>query len=162
MTHKRRICGSSWSSSFAIGILLGAQASVACTSADGMRDRGENDRVAGTVQLALTTGGAQRFRLSAAEFAVQDAGGAVLLMLDSEADPDSEALEGELPQGSYAISLAPGWILDRRAKTVSSSKFRRRFCRVIRVRFTSSMARRPSSSTRSPPMRVSSSWVEAR
>jgi hypothetical protein len=113
MTHQRRIWGSSWRSSFTIGILLGAQASVACTSADGTRGRSGSEQVAGTVHLALTTGNAQRFRLSAAEFAVQDDFGAVLLTLDSEADPDGEALEGELPQGSYAISLAPGWILEQ-------------------------------------------------
>jgi hypothetical protein len=96
-----------------IAILLGAQASVACTSADGTRSRDGSEQVAGSVQLTLTTGGAQRFRLSAAEFAVQDGVGAVLLILDSEADPDGEVLEGELPQGSYGISLAPGWILEQ-------------------------------------------------
>jgi hypothetical protein len=94
-------------------MLLGAQASVACTSAHGVRGSGGSEQVAGTVHLALTTESAQRFRLSAAEFAVQDALGAVLLTLDSEAEPQEETLEGELPQGSYAISLAPGWILEQ-------------------------------------------------
>ena len=113
MTHKRRIWGSSFRSCCAIGVLLGAHASFACTSAQGARDSGESEQVAGTVHLALTTGSAQRFRLSAAEFAVQDALGAVVLTLDSDIEPDKEALEGELPQGSYAIALLPGWILEQ-------------------------------------------------
>lgn len=113
MTHKRRIWGSRWRSSFTIGLLLGAQASVACTSANGTRGSGGSEQVAGSVHLALTTGSAQRFRLSAAEFAVQDALGAVVLTLASDADPEREVLEGELPQGAYAISLAPGWILEQ-------------------------------------------------
>jgi hypothetical protein len=113
MTHRRRTWGSSWRSSFMLGMLLAAQASLACTSADGTRGSGGSEQSAGTVHLALTTGDVQRFRLSAAEFAVQDALGATLLTLDSDADPDGEALEGELPQGLYAISLAPGWVLEQ-------------------------------------------------
>jgi hypothetical protein len=94
-------------------MLLGAQASFACASTQGTRGSGGSEAVAGTVHLALVTASAQRFRLSAAEFAVQDALGAVLLTLDSNAEPQGEALQGELPQGSYAISLAPGWILEQ-------------------------------------------------
>ncbi|HEY3494853.1 MAG TPA: hypothetical protein VGK73_09215 [Polyangiaceae bacterium] len=113
MTHKRRIGEFSWRSSFTIAILLGAQAIAGCTSEPGATGSDGSEEVAGTVHLALATQSTQRFRLRAAEFAVQDMLGAVLLTLDSEAEPEAEALEGELPQGSYAISLAPGWRLEQ-------------------------------------------------
>jgi hypothetical protein len=94
-------------------MLLAAPAMVACTSEQSMRGSDGSEQVAGTIHLALTSGSTQRFRLSAAEFTVQDSVGAVVLTLDSETNPNEEALEGELPQGSYALSLAPGWILEQ-------------------------------------------------
>jgi hypothetical protein len=66
----------------------------------------------GRLRLPLVTPDVDKYRLSSATFDVERAG-APVATLDSEDDPDAEALTLELSPGPYTITLRDGWSLER-------------------------------------------------
>jgi hypothetical protein len=69
-------------------------------------------RELGSLYLPLVTPDAVKYRLRDALFEIAR-GGAVIASLDSDADPDAQALTAELNPGQYQVTLAGGWLLER-------------------------------------------------
>lgn len=99
--------------------LVLAFAGNACTSDDAVVINGRGDVAAaselqglGTVRLPLVTPDLQKFRLRNATFEIARSG-APVLSLDSEVDPDAQALTADLDPGQYRITLPDGWSLER-------------------------------------------------
>lgn len=66
----------------------------------------------GSLSVPLVTPDSALYRLRQAVFEVERSG-AVVLTLDSEANPDADALTGELDPGQYQVRLNPGWALEQ-------------------------------------------------
>jgi hypothetical protein len=77
----------------------------------------------GSLYLPLITPDAIRYRLRDATFEIERAG-AVVVSLDSDADPDAEALTAELSPGQYQIRLGGGWALERLEENGSATPVR--------------------------------------
>lgn len=71
----------------------------------------EAAREVGSLSLPLVTPDTGRFRLRNALFNITRSG-APVVTLDSEVDPDAEALTTDLNPGQYVIDLADGWSLE--------------------------------------------------
>jgi hypothetical protein len=65
----------------------------------------------GTLNLPLLTPTRTAFRLSAAHFVIKNSQGTQLAALDSDSNPDAQALTVSLTQGSYNVLLQDGWVL---------------------------------------------------
>lgn len=83
----------------------------------------EEAREVGSLHLALVTPDAIKYRLRDATFEVVRAG-VVIVSLDSEDDPDAEALTAELNPGQYQITLGSGWVLERLEENGSATAIR--------------------------------------
>jgi hypothetical protein len=89
----------------------------------------------GSLRLPLVTPDAAKYRLRSAVFAIARAGAAVV-SLDSEDDPDAEALTVDLSPGQYTISLADGWSLERLGGDAGVTVVRAALISANPVRFT--------------------------
>jgi pre-peptidase len=78
---------------------------------------------AGTVEMKLqtTSPSGATYRLRNAVFTIVDEAGTPVATLDSEdAPPDAAALSASLGIGSYGISLASGWFVERNGQVVDA------------------------------------------
>jgi hypothetical protein len=71
----------------------------------------EDPSALGTLRLPLVTPDTGKFRLRGAIFAI-DRAGVPVLRLDSDVDPDAEALTASLNPGQYTSALEAGWSLE--------------------------------------------------
>ncbi|WP_437752263.1 hypothetical protein [Sorangium sp. So ce1389] len=98
---------------FHLGLALlvsaGSMTTVGCTSPVGSH----GEQAAGMVSLPLVTSAGGDYRLHNAVFSIHSTNGALAATLDSESDPDAEALTATLFQGPYTVRLEDGWELDR-------------------------------------------------
>jgi hypothetical protein len=91
-------------------------AALGCGASDDTRMHGalepmQEARAAGTLAVPLVTPDAGLYRLRRAVFDVERSS-VRLLRLDSETQPDADALEAELDPGQYQIRLNDGWSLE--------------------------------------------------
>lgn len=93
---------------FALALAMG-------TASFGCKDQplSENEEQVGTLSLPLVTSSADAYRLSDATFVIETQVGTVVATLDSESDPDAQALTATLNQGNYAVGLEDGWVLSK-------------------------------------------------
>jgi hypothetical protein len=77
----------------------------------------------GVLRLPLVTPETGRFRLRNASFQISR-GAVPVVTLDSEVDPDAEALTADLSPGQYQIDLADGWALEELAADGTSTPVR--------------------------------------
>jgi hypothetical protein len=93
---------------------------VACAS----DQRGQNDEAFGTIALPLGTYGESgtRYRLRDATFVIRDPyeygyggeGSNSTVVVSSEDDPNADSISVSVEQGSYYVTLQPGWRMEKR------------------------------------------------
>jgi hypothetical protein len=97
---------------FHLGLALvlsaGAATALGCTSPT---DSGSEQEL-GTVRLPLVSPTHGTYRLHNATFGIATQSGTPVVTLDSESDPDAEAVSATLTQGAYSVRLQDGWELD--------------------------------------------------
>lgn len=110
-------------------LLVGA--ALGCRASDDTRihgaleplEAGQEESATGSLTVPLVTPDAAPYRLRRALFDVERSGASVL-SLDSERDPDAEALTAELDPGQYQIRLNDGWSLEQLDAAGSASPVR--------------------------------------
>lgn len=83
----------------------------------------QEDGELGSLRLPLVTPDAGKFRLRGAIFDIARSG-VKLLSLDSDVEPDAEALSADLNPGQYTSTLAAGWSLEALAADGSATAVR--------------------------------------
>lgn len=87
---------------------------IGCSSVDVDQAGAELEpQATGRLRLPLVTSEGSIFRLRAASFAIRNASSTTVATLDSESDPTATELSVELSPGPYAVTLDPGWFLER-------------------------------------------------
>jgi hypothetical protein len=112
--HRRSAQGAVLASAAALLVAAG----LGCRASDDTRVDGSLEPLApelsaaGSLTVPLITPDAAPYRLRRAVFDVERSGASVL-SLDSEADPDADALTAELDPGQYQMRLNDGWSLEQ-------------------------------------------------
>jgi hypothetical protein len=96
---------------FHFGLALALSAT---TASIGCKDQplSESEQQAGTLSLPLVTSSGAMYRLTDATFVIKSQAGTPVATLDSESDPDAQALTTALGQGHYNVRLQDGWVLN--------------------------------------------------
>lgn len=92
--------------------MLAISGVLGCSSEAGLSGLSSERVAAGRLVVPLITADEQRYRLRNATFEIRRRG-AVVAALSSEASPAATALEAELTQDTYTITLRDGWRLER-------------------------------------------------
>ncbi len=97
---------------FSMGLALvlsaSAMGAVGCTAHS---DASEEESV-GMLRLPLVTPTQSSYRLHTATFVIKSISGTTIATLDSDTDPDAQALTVDLSPSSYTVLLQDGWELD--------------------------------------------------